>query len=334
MRLTLAPLLSWLPGTAPLPERPNVISASDRPLPPPIITPETVLSFLQTYRPTRIEAISRDYLEGDQYTPQGLVDLLKPEPLLNRLWGIQVVVREEFSLEHHTRMVMERYEAHSDEPLPGGLTKGFMRFLSGNHDDGKPLAILLDAKEREHDFTVPMVANLMRVVGFTQREINIATTLVRDSFGKSMALYRSGYRLIEAIEQGKEEKAMFNQHVLRDRLGNAPQAAAILEEIESQRTMGQLALFAEDYALKTIVNSATRTGLSPIEYFELSVLYYSIDAGAYTTHANKGIPQVTQDNRSAFDDMFVVAESGKYSFAPHLNIFASTVREKLQQIKK
>jgi len=332
MSLTLDHILRWLQGDESIrfsEEETTVASSLVGPADHYTFGSRDILSFLERgYHPQHLETVTQAYLDGDDFTPAGLISRLNADPLQRALMNIVVVKREGLTLSRHKELVMGQYIPEDEEPLPGNLTPGFIRLLLSTHDDGKAIAVNARVPHREHDFTIPLAARLLGHVGFDEDSIRLAGNLISDGFGRKMALFRAGHRLLHWLGEGNEERAKNNVDIIRNGLRDPAQAESALREIHEKRTMELLTQLAEDRAVETAIKGAQATGLAPHTYLDLSLLYYRMDAGSYTTHANGGTPQVAAEGVSAFDDLFV-AHGRRQHFAPHFTPFVSRVRSRV-----
>lgn len=54
----------------------------------------------------------------------------------------------------------------------------FMGVTLAMHDIGKPLAVKAGDKSKQHEYTIPLLQKYMLALGFTQKEVNFATSIV------------------------------------------------------------------------------------------------------------------------------------------------------------
>ena len=118
----------------------------------------------------------RRILEED-YSPEKVLDFFSSE--YGREYSSDVGVWEGYSLREHTLMVLRQYDKYfSSAELPTGLDKNFMRVLLALHDIGKPQAVKEGRKRDQHKFTLPVLQAELFRLGFSEREINIASALI------------------------------------------------------------------------------------------------------------------------------------------------------------
>ncbi|OGQ08951.1 MAG: hypothetical protein A3G32_00550 [Deltaproteobacteria bacterium RIFCSPLOWO2_12_FULL_40_28] len=309
------------------------------PLPLPTDLPAWVNFLNREYRPQNLYALTpeSEYLNGKDYTPQGLIDHLKGDPLLATFWPTLVGEREDgLTLERHTLMALTNYERYGmSTPLPWGLTPGFMRLVFALHDIGKPLALAYANKDErkrwEHEFTAAIIRNILHHLGYNYFHQEVAVTLITDGFGNSMAAYRTGVRMLDAIARDNTILVGSYEWMILNRFGfRGVDAEAALTEIHDEHTMASLAELATQRGIGVIQRAAGRLTVRPTELFDLSTLFYRMDAGAYTTTANDGVPMIPVIERSAFDDIFEFG-TDRVDFAPYLAPFPEGIRTRLTE---
>lgn len=100
-------------------------------------------------------------------------------------------VSEGYTIGEHTGMVLDMWDRHTNPDELAALSKRLgvdvprvMQTALMLHDIGKPLAIEEGEKWRQHEFTLPIMADVMAQEGFGPREIQLAQAVVgHDLFG-------------------------------------------------------------------------------------------------------------------------------------------------------
>lgn len=94
-------------------------------------------------------------------------------------------VKEGLTIEQHTRTVLQNFQEQADpaelETLSQALGTNVQRLVEyaiALHDIGKPKAVKLGNKSRQHEFTLPILQDVMKSEGFGEEHIRIASTLV------------------------------------------------------------------------------------------------------------------------------------------------------------
>lgn len=100
------------------------------------------------------------------------------DPQIEKLYRMEVGVWEGFSLEEHIHAVLSQYQKYMqhDQALKNIDPRFFITFLMF-HDLGKPLAVLAGDKTRQHQFTLPILKDLLTQLGFLS-EIPLAESLL------------------------------------------------------------------------------------------------------------------------------------------------------------
>lgn len=86
---------------------------------------------------------------------------------------------ENYSLQEHTLMVAAQFEKYfADKPLPGGVDRSLFRLIIENHDIGKGDAVLANKSSSQHEYTLPIVTELLERLGYNENEIALAKGLL------------------------------------------------------------------------------------------------------------------------------------------------------------
>lgn len=271
---------------------------------------------------------ARQLVSSDDYSPEKLLAILKKQPALVDLWPV-VVVSEGFTLEQHTLLVLKQFERYlAKRDFPPEFDRGFWRVFLALHDIGKPLAIQSGdrTKEAEHGHTSRILKEILTLMGYSERQVHLALCLTQTRFGQLIHASMISGKLEWAVEKRREDWVDFLRRGVFFKLG--------LSKEESERAWKQI---VEEKSDKFLVGRVTENvladlrhwsgvlSLSPSELLEHIQIYYMADAGAYTTDANDGIPQLPKEGESALDGVFVFdREERSMRFAEP---YASRVRE-------
>ena len=122
--------------------------------------------------------------EDQKFIPEKLILLLKKQ--YSDIYNQDAGVREGYTLEQHTLMVMKQFEKYfGDKDLPSGVDKNIFRLILALHDIGKPEAISRGGKHLQHRYTQKYIQSLFRHLGIDEKHTNLALVLVSgDPIGK------------------------------------------------------------------------------------------------------------------------------------------------------
>jgi len=95
-------------------------------------------------------------------------------------YGADKGVREGYTLQQHTLMVLGQYDTYFGwKDLPQGTDRGLFRLLLALHDIGTPHAIYETGDKRnQHRYTVEMMQRVLEVVGYAQLDVALALAIV------------------------------------------------------------------------------------------------------------------------------------------------------------
>lgn len=141
----------------------------------------------------------------DEGTRAGLWRVLEGEPfdaratvafVARELGGAAVMqewmgTKENTSLGTHTEQVIERYlkerPFHDVTAPPGVRLEPMMRWMLTLHDIGKPAAVEGGDRAMQHAFTAPVLVELSKKLGFSEREIGLMRAIVdNDAIGETL----------------------------------------------------------------------------------------------------------------------------------------------------
>jgi hypothetical protein len=116
-------------------------------------------------------------LNSEEYNPENLIKFLEPD--FKDAYESNAGVWEGYTIKEHTLMVMNQFEKYySDKELPGGVDKGFFRFLLSLHDIGKAEAVKINRIHRQHEFTLEKVGPVFKELGFNEKEKHLFDAIV------------------------------------------------------------------------------------------------------------------------------------------------------------
>lgn len=125
-------------------------------------------------------SLSRENLDEifaqEEFNPNQLLELLEKDfPEYSQDSG----VCENLTLRQHTLSVIQQYEKFLEsQELPNGVSKKLVRFILAMHDIGKPRAFTEGDKSKQYQYTTEILDNTMERLGFNERDLRIAKTLV------------------------------------------------------------------------------------------------------------------------------------------------------------
>lgn len=165
-------------------------------------------------------------LSADAYRPENLVDLFARR-MTPALYGRSVGAGR--PLRDHVLHVLRLFDHFfARVPLPAGTSPELFRLVLTLHDIGYAQA----CRERQHEYTPPMVRFIMERLQFDSKSIELAVALVSE-----------------------------------DPIGGTLQGVPGLQCVED--------------ATDRISALAKQAGISASEFFELLLIFYTVDAGSY-----------------------------------------------------
>lgn len=133
-------------------------------------------------------------------TPTALLAALKRNHFLKDQYA-QVVVKEGYTLEEHSLMVMGQFEKYRNLPLPASVSRDLFRAILALHDIGKPAGMAEGGPKRQHAHTVKIMSALLPHLGYGPADVAKAAALVgADLIGK----YLRGGDVVETEKAVRE----------------------------------------------------------------------------------------------------------------------------------
>lgn len=270
----------------------------------------------QPIEPISVSGISVRFLNSKHFEPAELIRRLKSNPLLSELVSMPVLRGQPLTLEQHTLTVMRQFEKYQESfVLPPGVSRGFIRLLLSLHDMGKPMTLEAENITDQNDYNLPLIRQVMTSLGFGERLINLAETLVASRFGNIVAMFRHLSRGIP--EKGNQEAEGKFWGPWTFRFGfSAKEVNEFRKEGEEKETLGSLTHRIHQRAKEVIEEGAGKAGIRPLDFLRLAILLHQVDASSYTAHANGGTSLHTEGSRG-LDELFVFDdEAGTLSYKP------------------
>lgn len=215
--------------------------------------------------------------------PGEILDALKEEPFFKALLEAPAV-REGYSIEEHTYMVLQQFERYFDlqdfdnnlerETLPPQLTDNEYFVALALHDIGKGVS---NDRTEQHEHTGAILERLRGNSLLSERGQAIVEALVSaDPIGQY-------FKDAVTVPVSAEQKVVLSQAIARREPEVAEKYRAFCQSVtlRDDREVDYLA----SRAAKTIREMAAKTDLTPLEFFDILTVYYKADALAYTVDA-------------------------------------------------
>lgn len=137
------------------------------------------------------------------------------QPLINELKKDEFIKMElespastgfTYSLGRHVEMLLCLYKKfYEPYPLPGDTKKSLFILIMALHDIGKPQAIREDQKNREHEYTLYVIASFFNRMGYSKKDLKLAAALINgDSLGKYMQGADAGQTALKIKENARK----------------------------------------------------------------------------------------------------------------------------------
>ena len=146
----------------------------------------------------------KELSEKSYEVPLQMIEDLKKDDSLRQVLESQSGSWENYTVGQHTLMVMNQYEKYfSGKPLPLDLDENsFLRILLV-HDLGKAKAVAEGDKDKQHEYNVDLGIKILKELGSSEKEINIAKALLcGDTFGKYVG--SRNYEIEKTVSEIKE----------------------------------------------------------------------------------------------------------------------------------
>jgi len=148
-----------------------------------------IVSTSASARPGRNQISNEDVwhlLASEEMSGESLIQLLSKDRELKILFEGSAGVSEGYTVKEHTLRVFKLFEEQRKVfplryqfTLPDDIRVWeTLRIAIALHDIGKPLALRAGDKDRQHEFTVPILLSHLNRLGFTEREARLAEALV------------------------------------------------------------------------------------------------------------------------------------------------------------
>ncbi|KJJ83690.1 conserved hypothetical protein, membrane [Candidatus Omnitrophus magneticus] len=149
---------------------------------------------------------------NETYIPKSLLNFIKIELGYKEMYSKGVGVWEGFTLEEHTLSVMRNFEKFNfKEKLPNVKNLNLLPLLRLSlalHDIVKPKANEDGDKNRQHEYSIEIINNEMKQLGFKNDEINFVTALIMDdpigNFLQNFISIDTAYAKIKKMAQYSE----------------------------------------------------------------------------------------------------------------------------------
>jgi DNA-binding transcriptional regulator YhcF (GntR family) len=181
-----------------------------------------------------------------EHNGEGLLSSLQNIPFFKHLYNLPVGVREGYTLEDHTSMVLEQFRRYQMENWESSLlTAKEFQLMLAIHDIGKPQAVLETGKKsKQHEYNGRLIPEFVKWLGIPEQKRKLIVALT-----------------------------------MQDHLGAFLHGASrMLLEFRKRKTAKEVA--------EKMSQEAENLGVGIEQYFDLITCYYRADAGSYTTDAN------------------------------------------------
>jgi len=137
----------------------------------------------------------------DPFVPERIIDLIRKQ--YPDTYEKDVGVREKYTLEEHTLMVMKQFEKYFwNKILPWDIDLNMFRLILALHDIGKPEAISKGGKHLQHKYTQIYIESLFEALHIDERHTKLALVLTSgDPIGKYLTSKIDATETRKAIEE-------------------------------------------------------------------------------------------------------------------------------------
>jgi hypothetical protein len=129
-------------------------------------------------------------LNAEDYNGEEIIDYLSGDPQLKELFEASAGVWEGYSIKTHTLMVFKVFaeqfalykKQYKFRVLSDVRLFETLKFTIALHDIGKPYAIDQGNKDRQHEYTLPILEEVFSRFDFSENETKLAKALVSNDF--------------------------------------------------------------------------------------------------------------------------------------------------------
>jgi hypothetical protein len=169
----------------------------------PVVNPEGKVIFTEEdYNQYRLNQIKiTDILNGQVFDPIEFINLLKKSPYLKVLYEMDSGVREGYSTEKHTLMVMNQFEKYFSKNFYSTLLSiEEFRLMLSLHDIGKPLGVFITgSSSSQHEYTMKVLTYVLQATGISPLKFDTIVRLVdQDILGD---YFKGNYDVDRSIHQ-------------------------------------------------------------------------------------------------------------------------------------
>jgi hypothetical protein len=148
----------------------------------PVVNPEGKVIFTEEdYNRYRLDGQRiQEAINQGKFSPSEFIDILKECPYLKKLYEMSYGVREGYSTEQHTQMVMNQFEKYFSADFKSTfLTRGDFRLMLALHDIGKPLSVYATGStSAQHEYTKRVLTYALQVTGIPPQKVDTIISLV------------------------------------------------------------------------------------------------------------------------------------------------------------
>ena len=154
-----------------------------------------------------------EVVSDEEYSPEKLIYALKNN--FEEQYATKDMTWEGYSLEEHTKMVLNQFEKYFkdfDSPL---VSKSNLRLFLALHDIGKPEAIKLGNKALQHEKTAPIINNVFDVLKLPKKEKDILVAISKDDYiGKYLRDKISLEKVADSVKNIAEKQGVSEKDLL------------------------------------------------------------------------------------------------------------------------
>ncbi len=228
--------------------------------------------------------------EAPDSTPAQIIDAFTLHPTIKDALAIQAV-REGYSLEEHTLMVLSLFEEHF-----GDGPKAWFRTLICLHDAGKGLA---RSNKDQHSSTLALIEELAPSLKFSPDELKLMTAIISSNslgryFVKSSGGEKTGNNPPRNLKLELAHKHVKGELTHEDMTKYASYTGLLEEEVIKENL---------STATRNITELAKSHQISPLAALELETMLYQCDVLAYSTAASRDVSRSDLPVLTNFKDL-------------------------------